>query len=188
MFFVRKPTQPVIDEFLSAQEKSSFSYDEIGNTNSSVPRNYVVDRNRVMLGHGPQVFHQGIDRLRAWQMFKVGWVDVFPAAASISRGQTVALRISHFGFWSLNACRIVYTFDNERSYGFAYGTLQDHAEQGEERFSVDWSAQDDSVWYNILAFSRPRRWQARIAMPLSRKLQKKFARNSLAAMCQSPGA
>jgi uncharacterized protein (UPF0548 family) len=187
MFFVRKPKRAAIDEFLSRQQKSTFSYQEIGTTNSSVPRNYIVDRNRVMLGSGPQVFRQGIDRLRAWQMFKLGWVDVFPPEASISKGQNVAVLISHFGFWSLNACRIVYTFAEEHSYGFAYGTLQDHAEQGEERFSVDWSAQDDSVWYNILAFSRPRKWQTRIARPLSRNLQKKFARNSLAAMTQTSG-
>ncbi len=188
MFFVRKPTQAVIDEFLSGQQKSIFSYEEIGTTNSSVPRNYIIDHNRVMLGRGPQAFRQGMDRLRAWQMFNLGWVHVFPPEASISTGQTVAVLVSHFGFWSLNACRIVYTFDNERSYGFAYGTLQDHAEQGEERFSIDWSIEDDSVWYNILAFSRPRKWQARIALPLSRSLQKKFARDSLAAMTQSRGS
>ena len=187
MFFIRKPALSVIDEFLSRQLKSIFSYEELGTTKGLPPRNYVVDRNRVMLGSGPETFRQGVDRLRSWQMFKLGWVDIFPRAAAISTGQTVAVLVSHFGFWSLNACRIIYTFDSERSYGFAYGTLQDHAEQGEERFSIDWSVEDDSVWYNILAFSKPRKWQARVARPLSRNLQKKFARDSLAAMSQSPG-
>ena len=70
----------------------------------------------------------------------------------------------------------------ERAHGFAYGTLDDHAEQGEERFSVEWSADDGSVFYDILAFSRPRQWQARVARPLSRALQRKFARDSKAAM------
>src|SRR5438876_1290549 len=44
--------------------------------------------------------------------------------------------------------------------GFSYGEVfciwntSRPAEQGEERFSVDWSSDDDSVWY-LLACSRP---------------------------------
>ena len=79
-----------------------------------------------------------------------------------------------------------YVFEEERKYGFAYGTLQDHAEQGEEKFSVEW-AEDNSVWYDILAFSRPRQWQAKVARPLSRRLQKRFARDSMAAMARAVG-
>jgi uncharacterized protein (UPF0548 family) len=115
-------------------------------------------------------------------MFKLGWVDLFPDSAPIRVGQTVAAVVRHFGFWSMNACRIVYVIEENRRFGFAYGTLQDHAEQGEERFSIEWLESDDSVWYSILAFSRPGKWQARIAKPLSRALQKKFARDSLRAM------
>src|SRR5262245_41857795 len=163
MFLVGNHLRAAIEGFLLQQQKSSFSYAEIGATNDPLPRDYVVDRNRVMLGSGPRIFLEGAARLRAWEMFRLGWVDIFPPMAAISSGQTVAVLVNHFGFWSLNACRIVYTFDHERSYGFAYGTLEEHAEQGEERFSIDWSAEDDSVWYNILAFSRPRKWQARLA-------------------------
>jgi uncharacterized protein (UPF0548 family) len=94
----------------------------------------------------------------------------------------VAVLVRHFRFWSLNACRIVYVIEEERSFGFAYGTLQDHAEQGEERFSIEWSPDDDSVAYNILAFSKPRKWQPSVMWPLSGALQRKFARESLDAM------
>jgi uncharacterized protein (UPF0548 family) len=115
-------------------------------------------------------------------MFKLGWVEVFPGSTPIHLGLTVAVVVRHFGFWSMNACRIVYVIEEDRRFGFAYGTLQDHAEQGEERFSIEWLESDDSVWYSILAFSKPRKWQAQIARPLSRMLQKEFARDSLAAM------
>jgi len=91
-------------------------------------------------------------------------------------------RANNFGFYSLNASRIVYVINEKRRFGFAYGTLQDHAERGEERFSIDWSPEDDSVWYDILAFSRPQQWQARIARAPARLLQKRFARDSMAAM------
>jgi uncharacterized protein (UPF0548 family) len=136
----------------------------------------------VKLGSGSQVFSRAVICLREWKMFKLGWVDVVPSSAPICAGQTVAVTVRHFGFWSMNACRIVYVFEDDRRFGFAYGTLQDHAEQGEERFSIEWLEGDESVWYSILAFSKPRKWQARFARPLSRMLQKKFARDSLAAM------
>ena len=115
-------------------------------------------------------------------MLNLGWVQLFPSDMPVETNQTVAVLIRHSGFWSLNACRVVYVFAEERAHGFAYGTLDDHAEQGEERFSVEWSADDGSVFYDILAFSRPRQWQARVARPLSRALQRKFARDSKAAM------
>jgi len=94
----------------------------------------------------------------------------------------------HFGFYSLNACRIVYVVDEEgpiERFGFAYGTLGEHAESGEERFTVEWNRDDDMVWYDILAFSRPRQMLARLGYPLSRSLQKKFAKGSKLAMLQS---
>src|SRR5690242_10916483 len=115
-------------------------------------------------------------------MFLLGWIELFPSSTPIDVGATVAVLVNHFGFWSLNACRIIYTLEEERMYGFAYGTLHDHAEQAEERFSVEWSVEDDSVYYSILAFSKPRKWQARAARPLSRMLQRRFARDSMAAM------
>jgi alpha-ketoglutarate-dependent taurine dioxygenase len=49
-----------------------------------------------------------------------------------------------------------------RRFAFAYGTLAEHAESGEERFQVEWR-EDDSVWYDILAFSRPNQLFSRTA-------------------------
>ena len=67
-------------------------------------------------------------------------------------------------------------------YGFAYGTLPEHAESGEERFTVEWHEADDAVWYDILAFSRPQQLLAQLGYPFTRRLQKRFARDSAAAM------
>jgi uncharacterized protein (UPF0548 family) len=158
-----------------------FSYPEVGATTGSIPQGYTIDRNSIRLGIGAETFHHAASFLKKWQMFNLGWVDVFPRQAPIEVGTTVAVVVNHFGFWSINASRIVYVVDEARRFGFAYGTLQDHAEQGEERFSVDW-AEDDSVFYNIAAFSKPGKWQTRTIGPLSRTLQKRFARDSMAAM------
>lgn len=62
------------------------------------------------------------------------------------------------GLWWLNACRIVYVVDESgpiSRFGLAYGTLPGHVERGEERFMIEWNRGDNSVWYDILAFSRP---------------------------------
>src|SRR5262249_16104133 len=57
-----------------------------------------------------------------------------------------------------------------------------------ERFSVRWSAEDDVVYYEILAFSRPREWPAKLARPATRLFQEKFARDSKLAMLNSARA
>lgn len=115
-------------------------------------------------------------------MFNFPWIELCWSNTPIEQGATVAIVVSHFGVFSLNASRIAYAIDEPRRFGFAYGTLLQHAESGEERFLVEWNETDDSVWYDLFAFSRPRAMPAKLAAPLARGLQKKFARDSLAAM------
>jgi len=120
-------------------------------------------------------------------MFDLGWLELCWPDASIEIGTTVAVLVSHIGFHSLNACRIVYAVDERKpmeAFGSAYGTLPDHAEIGEERFAVEFHAEDETVWYDIYAFSRPGPL-TRAAYPFSRALQKRFARDSLRAMHQA---
>jgi uncharacterized protein (UPF0548 family) len=115
---------------------------------------------------------------------RLGWVEIWPPDASIQACQVVAVLARLFGFWSLNACRIVYVVDEGvrvKRYGFAYGTLPEHAESGEEPFTVEWHEADNTVWYDILAFSR-HQLLVRLGYPLARWLQKRFARDSAAAM------
>ncbi len=72
-----------------------------------------------------------------------------------------------FGLWWVNACRVVYHVDGHhaaRRFGFAYGTLPGHIEQGEERFMVEWD-HEDNVWYDLRAFSRPHYWLVRLVTP-----------------------
>ncbi len=107
-----------------------------------------------------------------------------PPNTPVAVGRTVAVQARTFGFWSLNACRIVYVIDEDepvKRFGFAYGTLPDHVERGEERFLIAWHP-DDSVWYDIFAFSRPRHAMVRMGFPVAPRLQRRFARDSLNAM------
>ena len=70
-------------------------------------------------------------------------------------------------------------------YGFAVGTLPGHVECGEERFTVEWQAADDTVFYEVFAFSRPDHPLVRLAGPLARRIQRRFALDSLQSMVRS---
>ena len=156
----------------------------MGATRFVSPAGYNVDHNRIRLGEGREIFAKAVAALRHWNMFEMNWVQLVPTGAPVAVGSIVGVLVQHLGFWSLNFSKIVYVVgdpDLGEKFGFAYGTLWDHAEQGEERFTVEYHSADNSVWYDLLAFSRPRRI-ARLGYPISRRLQKRFARESLQAM------
>ena len=188
LFSLTSPSEAEIRRFISKQKDSGFSYPEVGASAATVPTGYNVDHNRVQLGSGEVTWKRAVDAIRAWKMFSMPWVSLHWPSAPIQVGTDVAVSIHRFGFYSLNACRIVYVVHDEgpmNRFGFAYGTLAEHAESGEERFTIEWNREDDSVWYDILAFSRPRQMLARLGYPLSRLLQKRFAGGSKAAMFQA---
>jgi uncharacterized protein (UPF0548 family) len=191
MLLLRLPRESEVRKFLSEQQNLPFSYSTPGMTRGPASGGFNVDHNRVRLGEGVDTFARAKHALRAWRMFDLGWVRLFWPDSPIEVGTVVAVVVQHLGFWSLNACRIVDVIDEDgpiRKYGFAYGTLPDHMESGEELFSIEWRRDDDSVWYDILAFSKPRHLLARIGYPLSRMMQKRFAKHSLKAMLASTKA
>ena len=168
-----------------------FTYEAVGATAETPPAGYVVDRTRIKLGDGEPVFRSAIAALRQWQQFRLGWVEAWPSDTAIQQGNVVAVMGRAVGVWWLNACRIVYVMDEAgpiSRFGFAYGTLPGHVESGEERFSIEWDRVNGSVWYDILAFSRPYQFSARLGYPVVRRLQKRFGRDSAAAMVRSVGA
>jgi uncharacterized protein (UPF0548 family) len=188
LFSLTAPSEGEIRRFISKQKGSGFSYPEVGGSAAAVPMGYNVDHNRVQLGIGEATWHRAVEAIRAWQMFNMPWVRLHWPNAPMQVGTDVAVSVRHFGFYSLNACRIVYVVHDEnpmKRMGFAYGTLMEHAESGEERFTVEWNRDKDEVWYDILAFSRPRQMLVRLGFPLSRLLQNRFAEGSKAAMLKA---
>ena len=181
MISFRKPSEDEVAHFLDQQGGAPYSYAAIGATARELPAGFNVDRHRVRIGVGDDCYERAVTAIRSWTMFDLGWVIARPDRGNIEAGLTVAVMVRYIGLWFLNACRIVYVVNEPHRYGFAYGTLGAHAESGEERFTVERQA-DGSVVYDILAFSRPRLWAARLGYPLSRGLQRRFARDSMTAM------
>lgn len=185
MFCLSRPSEQDIVRFISLQKDAPFSYPEVGASARILPHGYNIDRNATQLGRGEAKWQRAVEAIRGWKMFNMPWIQLYPLAAPIKVGVVIAVLVNHFGFYSLNACRIVYVVEEDnlvQRFGFAYGTLEEHAESGEERFTVEWHRADKRVSYDILAFSRPRSFLARFAFPLSRSVQRKFGRESKAAM------
>jgi uncharacterized protein (UPF0548 family) len=159
LFLLGEPSEARISGFLLSQRDAPLSYAEVGasKTGASELDGCAVDHNRARLGEGEETLERAAGALRAWRMFDVGWIDIFPPDAPIEAGTTVAVLARYYGLLWLNACRIVYLIDED----------------------------DGSVHYDLYAFSRPNHLLAKIGYPLSRRLQSRFARGSLQAMVRA---
>lgn len=185
---LRKPTAERMHRFLLEQARLPFTYAAVGATAETPPAGFAVDHARIKLGEGEAVFQAAKAAVRQWRPFQLGWVEMWSPDTPIRAGEVVAVMGRAIGLWWLNSCRIVYVIDESgpiSKFGFAYGTLPGHVECGEERFLIEWHREEKSVWYDILAFSRPNHFLTRLAYPLTRRLQERFRRDSAASMLRS---
>lgn len=186
MFSLWRPTDRAIDRFLRQSQHLPLSYSAVGTASERV-RGYTYDESTTIIGHGRADYERARTALRSWRQFDIGWAEVFPRNAAPEVGTVVAVLIRHFGFWSVNGCRVLYHVgaDSGTQYEFAYGTLTNHAESGEELFEVDLDPESGNVRYRIRAASRPNALVARVAFPIARLLQARFRRCSAAAMAHA---
>lgn len=181
MLLFRQPKPDILQRFLNEQASLSFTYQGVGTTSNQPPAGYVVDHTQTRLGTGEKVFASAKAALENWQQFQLGWLEAWPVSTSIRPDSVIAVVARSIGVWWLNACRIVYVIDEQTRFGFAYGTLPAHAGSGEERFLVEID-DDGTVWYDILAFSRPHGTLPHLGYPYMRYLQKQFGKQSAAVM------
>ena len=184
MFLLGRPPRRRIERFLAGSHGLPLSYGPIGIARHLTdPRR--CDEQVVAIGRGEPEFQRAREALAQWKHFDIGWVEAFPSPFSVETGTVVAVLIRHLGFWSLNGARVVYQVggtDGEAVFGFAYGTLTNHAESGEELFEVSMDRETGDVNYRIRAVSQPQSPLARIGGPVVRRLQERFRRDSAAAM------
>lgn len=208
MLSLRKPSATALRRIVAAQSQLNFTYAPVGATATlphtplPTPHSYIIDHTRVELGQGAAIFERAKAALATWQQFRLGWLEAFPEDTPLRAGETVLVVARAGGLWWTNAARIVYTIDEPHSlssldgesrrgvdartdtarFGFAYGTLPDHVESGEERFLIEWDGTTDQVWFDILAFSRPRSFLVRLNRRHARAMQKRFGAESAAVM------
>ena len=194
MYWVNR-RQQTYKKYIAQQSQQPFSYEEVGfslkieqndDSLAQIGDRYTIDRTRVVLGSGLEVFEQAKIALCHWKMFNFDWVGLFSPETSIQAGLTVGIIFPKFGISSINFCRVVDFIETEekgiKKFGFAYGTLPSHGLSGEERFLVDWNSENNLVHYDLFAFSRPNQPLTKIGYWYVRKLQKRFAQSSKQAM------
>lgn len=186
MFSLTKPKPSTIEIFLEKQRRESPTYAEVGLSKSAdkAPRGYRLDHYRSQLGEGEEVYAHAVKALYDWTMYRGRSTEIHPPDEPVARGATIAILAHHLGFWSLNSARIVYKLDEltpVRRCGFALGTLSEHAAKGEERYTVELHG-DGSVWFEVLAYSRPNNVLAWLGYPFTRRVQRGFIENAQDAM------
>jgi uncharacterized protein (UPF0548 family) len=189
MFLTHRPSQHEIEEFLDQSHGLPLSYGPVGIARQS-PKGFNADLASAVIGRGRPTFERAKIALSEWRHYEMGWVEVFPRSASIEPGTIVAVLVRHLGFWSLNGCRVVYGIGDRQSgssFGFAYGTLTNHVELGEEIFEVMLEPETEDVIYRIQAVSKPRAALARIGYPFARHFQERFRRDSTSALRRAIG-
>jgi uncharacterized protein (UPF0548 family) len=191
MFVFRRPTDKQVREYLGALHDAPLSYAPVGCTREpgleALP-GFCKDHERALLGKGEETFRRACGAIRTWKMIAREVVEPCPAGVPIEAGAMVAnlFRARWLGGWLVLPTRILNVIDDQTAdivrFGFAYGTVEGHWEQGEERFLIEWDRRDDAVWYDLLVFSRPRHPLARLAYPYTRLQQARFRRLSVRAM------
>lgn len=185
LWSISAPTTSQVQAFLDEQKDQKLSYEEIQQTRGAPPSGYSYDDNHVQLGVGDALFAKACEALKGWRMFPSSWTKItVEREGAVFEGLNVVMQARALGLWWMNACRVVYVVDDfepVRRYGFAYGTLPAHVEQGEELFTIEQWA-DGTVWYRVQAFSRPHYWPVKVGRPLARVLQRRFVRDSQSAM------
>ena len=179
-----RPSEASIEAELRANTGTGYSYTEQGGTRGDLPEGWRHDDRSVELGRGEGVWLRARDALDRWVQFDLGWVRLHEPPP-IEEGTVVAFTSRQLGLWTLNLCRIVYVVDDDRaegrSYGFAYGTLANHAVAGEELFLLRQDA-DGAVTFRIAKFSRPAHPLVWLSGPLATHIQERFTRDALARM------
>ncbi len=152
---------------------AELTYREVGATSGYLQAGYHHLARSVSLGRGRQVFTRAGDAVLAWQVQLGAGLRVSASARTAAPGAVVVLGLG-IGPLRLQApCRVVYTVDEPRRRGFAYGTLPGHPESGEEAFVVE-HHDDDTVSFKITAFSRPATRLAKVAGPVGAVVQRQL--------------
>ncbi len=159
-------------QMVEALETAEPTYSDIGATLAGKrPEGFHHDHYEMVLGQGLEAFQRAVAGLKTWEAHRLPGMRVFPDDQEIRTGATVVVTLGTPILALAVPCRIVGVIDGQTRWGFAYGTLPGHPEQGEEAFVVSISP-DEVVQFEIEAFSRPGDLLVQLAGPIGRGIQK----------------
>lgn len=190
----------------NATSKAPFSNEDC---EELIKAGYAINHGRISLGSGLQTYEKAKQLIDKWRHFQLKWASV-ESSTRIRAGERFCVCSQELFSWVSMPLEILYVNNYEASNGiqpspsdspaclanpskvsklkaaycFGSGTLQGHLLAGEERFSVELD-EDDTVWYEVLSFSRPAHFLSLIARPYIHYKQKLFAQQSTQAMLRA---
>ncbi|MFE9451282.1 DUF1990 domain-containing protein [Streptomyces sp. NPDC006739] len=152
-----------------------FTYEPVGATRDDLavrPPGFHSLHVRTRIGEGEAVFRRAAEAVLGWEMHRALGLGIDAGAERAAPDVEVTVTLAGL----IKApCRVVWTTEEPRRAGWAYGTLAGHPECGEEAFVVDRTG-DGTVWLTVAAFSRGQKWYARAGGPANRAFQHAYAR------------
>ncbi|KAK9820593.1 hypothetical protein WJX72_012042 [[Myrmecia] bisecta] len=190
----RKPSQQEIQTTFDRAATRDANHNYVGLTEDDqlVPKRlglgWSVDHHRAKVGKGRKAYQRAQSALRRWQHMQLGWVET--TSAPVATGELVCVAHRAIFAWLRNPLKVVYATEGKvslrspaaasqqlgRGQRFKFGqtTLDGHVIAGEERFTLEWHHDDDSVWYDIFTISRPATALSLLSYPISRFYQHRF--------------
>jgi len=194
MMWLTKPSGDDIERLAHQLDVLPLSYEagllERIDDESELPRHlggWFVDRFEAEIGRGDNDFAAAREALRRWLQFDRDWLVLADDPVPIKEDAVVTYAARVLGTWWGYGCRILRVIDEPTRFGFIYGTIQGHAERGEEVFLVRQNT-DGTVTYSLFAMSRPGRWFSWPGMPIARRAQGRFRPTSANAMRRAVAA
>lgn len=172
MRFVRPSDAAAMERCVADLQSAEPTYSDIGATLAGKrPEGFHHDRYEAVIGEGPEAFRRAVTGLKTWKAHRLPGMRVFPEDREIRSGATVVVTLGTPIASIAIPCRVVGVVDGQTRWGFAYGTLPGHPEQGEESFAVSMDP-DGAVHFEIEAFSRPADPLVRLSGPIGRGVQR----------------
>lgn len=178
---LRRPVAAALRPLQIAGQAAALTYEPVGMSGDALPPSgYRLDRFSRVLGRGDRVFEAAADALRRWRIHEGSGLVVL-ADGPPAVGSVVAIAAPMLIGYIDVVCRVVDVVDRPDRFGFTYGTLPVHPEQGEESFTVV-RQPDDEIVFHVVAVSRPRHPLARMCPPIARRMQRAATVKYLDAM------
>jgi len=157
------------------------TYLHVGATEGALPAGYHHQRLSEPVGRGASQFGAAAQCLLTWRMHEQAGLTAEVSDRVVQEGSVAILRL-HLGPVRLRVpVRVVRLVEEPGRRGFAYGTLPGHPERGEEQFLVR-LADDGTVFFDLVAFSRAARWFTLLGRPVAQAGQHLITRRYLNAV------
>ena len=158
------------------------TYSQVGATrDDKLPDGYRRLRAKARVGRGERVYAAAVHALGSFDMQRAAGLRVRTDAVMAAVGARV-----EFGFglgparlWA--PVQVVWVVNEPLRYGYGYGTLPGHPESGEESFMVCLEP-DETVTFEVKAFSRPDTWYTRMGRPFAEAAQERTNHRYRAAL------